>query len=123
MQTTSQAQTIRSFRAVMSRREAMVSGGGAAFGIAFVPGATAASAQTPAATGERVPIYRGDAARTGVMPGPAPDGEPGELWRAQASGEVGTAIARSAWASADADARVQVRVQILITRWKVIKAE
>jgi hypothetical protein len=30
---------------------------------------------------------------------------------------------RSAWASADADARVQVKVQILITRWKVIKAE
>ena len=30
---------------------------------------------------------------------------------------------RSAWASADADARVQVKVQILITRWIVIKAE
>ena len=30
---------------------------------------------------------------------------------------------RSAWASADADARVQVRVQILITRWKVLRGE
>ena len=28
---------------------------------------------------------------------------------------------RSVWASADADARVQVKVQILITRWKVIR--
>jgi len=28
---------------------------------------------------------------------------------------------RSTWASADGDARVQVRVQILITRWRVIK--
>jgi outer membrane protein assembly factor BamB len=70
----------------------MVSGGAVAFGIAFAPGATAASAQTPTATGERVPIYRGNAARTGVMPGPAPDGVPGELWRAHASGEVGTAV-------------------------------
>jgi hypothetical protein len=28
---------------------------------------------------------------------------------------------RAVWASADADARVQVKVQISITRWKVIK--
>jgi hypothetical protein len=28
---------------------------------------------------------------------------------------------RSAWASADADARVQIRLQMLITRWRVMK--
>jgi hypothetical protein len=35
----------------------------------------------PSAT---IPTYRGDAARTGVMPGPAPGGHPSVLWRFQA---------------------------------------
>jgi outer membrane protein assembly factor BamB len=92
MQTNSQPQTRRSFRAVLSRREAIVSGGVAAFGAVLVPGATDASTPTPAAIVKPVPIYRGDAERTGVMPGPAPDGVPEVLWRTQASGEVRTGI-------------------------------
>jgi len=32
------------------------------------------------------PMYRGNPARTGVMPGPGPDGQPVEVWRFQAQG-------------------------------------
>lgn len=35
-----------------------------------------------------VPTYRGDAARTGVMPGPGPAGAPALLWQFQAAGPI-----------------------------------
>ena len=46
-----------------------------------------------AVTAGDVPMYRGDAARTGVMPGPGPAGQPVELWRFQVQGEIHSAPA------------------------------
>jgi eukaryotic-like serine/threonine-protein kinase len=40
-----------------------------------------------AATGD-VPTYRGDAARTGVMPGPGPSGKPQIAWQFQADSQI-----------------------------------
>ena len=34
------------------------------------------------------PMYRGNPARTGAVPGPGPDGQPAELWRITTPGEV-----------------------------------
>jgi outer membrane protein assembly factor BamB len=49
---------------------------------------------TPEATpASDVPMYRGNAARTGVMPGPGPAGQPIELWRYQVKGEIHSAPA------------------------------
>lgn len=45
--------------------------------------ATPIAEGTPAADW---PMYRGNAARTGVMAGPGPDGQPVEVWRFQAQG-------------------------------------
>lgn len=51
---------------------------------AVAPGvATPTADATPAADW---PMYRGNPARTGVTPGPGPDGEPVEVWRFQAEG-------------------------------------
>ncbi|MEJ7900843.1 MAG: PQQ-binding-like beta-propeller repeat protein, partial [Thermomicrobiales bacterium] len=40
-----------------------------------------------------VPMYRGNPARTGQMPGPGPEGTPVELWRAEVEGEIHSAPA------------------------------
>jgi outer membrane protein assembly factor BamB/sugar lactone lactonase YvrE len=45
-------------------------------------------ASPSAATPADVPMYRGNAARTGEMPGPGPAGEPDILWRFQTNGEI-----------------------------------
>ncbi|MBA3275666.1 MAG: PQQ-binding-like beta-propeller repeat protein, partial [Chloroflexia bacterium] len=39
------------------------------------------------------PMYRGNPARTGAMPGPGIDGEPVERWRIEVPGEIDTAPA------------------------------
>src|SRR5215211_4467775 len=46
-----------------------------------------------AAAGADVPMYRANPARTGVMPGPGPEGRPVELWRFQVEGEIHSAPA------------------------------
>ncbi len=50
----------------------------------------AAAAQTPSASpataGASVPMYRGDAAHTGAMPGPGPVGDPEVLWQSENGG-------------------------------------
>ena len=55
-------------------------------------GEAVAQVSTPAASHESVqtdvPMYRGNAGRTGVMPGPGPMGQPTELWRYQIPGEI-----------------------------------
>lgn len=43
-----------------------------------------------------VPMFRGDAARTGVMPGPGPLGKPDVLWRAKTGGPMATSPVISA---------------------------
>src|SRR5215211_159852 len=53
--------------------------------------ATPASAS--AAMSADWPMYRGNPARTGEMAGPAPHGDPVELWRFQAGGAIDTAPA------------------------------
>ena len=51
--------------------------------------APAASASLPAPiAGDSVPTYRGDAARTGEMPGPAPSGEPTIAWQFDVEGSA-----------------------------------
>jgi outer membrane protein assembly factor BamB len=54
-------------------------------------GALVALKQTPirADQGSAVPMYRGNPARTGVMPGPSPQGAPSVRWRAHLGGTVG----------------------------------
>jgi outer membrane protein assembly factor BamB len=53
------------------------------------PDATTPTAiSVPATTVEPVIMYRGGLERTGVMPGPAPTGQPGVLWRAEAGAVV-----------------------------------
>jgi hypothetical protein len=53
-------------------------------------GATAAATQTSSSS---VPIFRGNPARTGEMPGPGPAGAPVQLWRFAASGPVASSPA------------------------------
>jgi hypothetical protein len=53
---------------------------------AVVPPGTATPEATPNAD---VPMYRGNPERTGVMPGPGPEGPPVELWRVQTGGPIG----------------------------------
>ena len=58
---------------------------------AFVPGTpVTAPTSTPAPSPTAVPVsmYRGGLDRTGVMPGPGPDGRPGVLWRAETQSVV-----------------------------------
>src|SRR4051794_41224761 len=50
------------------------------------------STPTSAATAEW-PMFRGNPARTGAMPGTGPQGSPTELWRFQASGGIASAPA------------------------------
>ena len=52
--------------------------------VIFAPGVA-----TPGATPlTGVPMYRGDAARTGVMPGPGPSEAPGVIWQTQLQGSI-----------------------------------
>jgi outer membrane protein assembly factor BamB len=63
---------------------------------AIVPVSPEAATPTaiPAPTSSVAPVttYRGDAARTGVMPGPAPEGVPGVLWSVQAGDQIRSAL-------------------------------
>lgn len=52
----------------------------------------ATSVATPEATAPAVTMYRGNNERTGEMPGPAPSGVPGVLWRVQANDQVASAV-------------------------------
>lgn len=47
----------------------------------------------PAVDTQNVPLYRGDAARTGVMPGPAVDQPPSERWQVSFPGQIKSAVA------------------------------
>src|SRR6266581_6683451 len=51
------------------------------------PGGPSGSARPTASFHGSVPTYRGDPARTGVMPGPGPSGRPAIAWQFQTPGE------------------------------------
>jgi len=55
--------------------------------------ATTSAAASGAPRSRDVPTYHGDAARTGVMPGPAPVEKPELLWTFQADGGIGSSPA------------------------------
>lgn len=58
----------------------------------IAPQATSTTAVTPEESAPPVTMYRGNAARTGEMPGPGPEGVPGVLWRAQAGDSTQAAV-------------------------------
>lgn len=62
--------------------------GSVAPGSAQPGGAAPTSSETPSAGSGDVPTYRGDSARTGVMPGPGPLHQPELLWQFQAAAPI-----------------------------------
>src|SRR5688500_6223067 len=56
-------------------------------------GESASPVASPTTAAGDVPMYRGNPARTGQMPGPGPEGTPVERWRYQVEGEIHSAPA------------------------------
>ena len=62
----------------------------AALVVGCAPGPAAANASPTDLPGRSVSTYRGDAARTGSMPGPAPSGTPRVAWTFKAGAPIGS---------------------------------
>lgn len=63
-------------------------------GVSSLPEASGSAAPSSSPSGGgSVSTYRGDAARTGAMPGPAPSGTPGVVWTFKAGAPIGSSAA------------------------------
>ncbi|MGB3329678.1 MAG: PQQ-binding-like beta-propeller repeat protein [Thermomicrobiales bacterium] len=84
---------------MISRRDAVKLGTtglvAPALGMSFAPHVSARQAEAPALAAADVPMFRGNPARTGVQPGPAPDDSAGIgiRWQADTNGWIGGAPA------------------------------